>query len=281
MRASTNVEVKEMHRVRNTGSTSAKVAPAVPQPSRAKTKGNEEVASLFGVLGEGVEDGAASLERLSLNGATHLPAEEVHAPGTPHSSGTPAGLLVGGTAGASGTTPPASVVSRCWGEEMEGAAEGGSSHTEGTVSIWQALEATGDAGSDLSSVSTAERREVEIPQSLEVMQDLHDEFWGRIKPAMDLNHWGMAEALLRDLGRTTVGFLDRRGAGLSRDQERMMKGRVTETVLQILNTYRKRGMQEPSVVGRELAKLARDPDLSREHKVKIGVMKGMNCREIV
>ena len=154
---------------------------------------------------------------------------------------------------------------------MEGAAEGGSSHTEGTVSIWQALEATGDAGSDLSSVSTAERREVEIPQSLEVMQDLHDEFWGRIKPAMDLNHWGMAEALLRDLGRTTVGFLDRRGAGLGRDQERMMKGRVTETVLQILNTYRKRGMQEPSVVGRELAM---DPDLSREHKVKIGVMKG-------
>ena len=36
----------------------------------------------------------------------------------------------------------------------------------------------------------------------------------------------------------------------------MMKGRVTETVLQILNTYRKRGMQEPSAVGRELAKLA-------------------------
>ena len=33
-------------------------------------------------------------------------------------------------------------------------------------------------------------------------------------------------------------------------------------------------MQEPSVVGRELAKLAMDPDLSREHKVKIGVMKG-------
>ena len=54
----------------------------------------------------------------------------------------------------------------------------------------------------------------------------------------------------------------------------MMKGRVTETVLQILNTYRKRGMQEFSVVGRELAKLATDLDLSREHKVKIGVMKG-------
>ena len=59
----------------------------------------------------------------------------------------------------------------------------------------------------------------------------------------------------------------------------MVKGRVTETVLQILNTYRKRGMQEPSVVGRELAKLAMDPDLSMEHKVKIGVMKGKLGKE--
>ena len=103
---------------------------------------------------------------------------------------------------------------------MGGAEEGGSGHNEGSVNIWQALGAAGDPGSDLSSVSPSGAREGEIPQSLEAMQDLHDEFWGRIKPAIDLNHWGLVEALLRDLGRTMVGFLDRRGAGLSRDQER-------------------------------------------------------------
>ena len=40
-------------------------------------------------------------------------------------------------------------------------------------------------------------------------------------------------------------------------------------------TYRMRGMVAPQVVGMELSRLAVDQDLSWEHKVKIGVQKGI------
>ena len=54
----------------------------------------------------------------------------------------------------------------------------------------------------------------------------------------------------------------------------MVRGRVTEFTLQRLTTYRMRGMRSTHEVGEELAKLAADPDLSLEHRVKIGVQKG-------
>ena len=54
----------------------------------------------------------------------------------------------------------------------------------------------------------------------------------------------------------------------------MVEGRITETVLQCLTTYRMRGMMAPQMVWRELSRLAMEPDLSMEHKVDIGVQKG-------
>ena len=44
--------------------------------------------------------------------------------------------------------------------------------------------------------------------------------------------------------------------------------------LQRLTTFRMRGMRTTHVVGEELARLAAGPDLSLEHRVKIGVQKG-------
>ena len=52
---------------------------------------------------------------------------------------------------------------------------------------------------------------------------------------------------------------------------RMVRGRVTEFTLQRITTYRMRGMRATHEVGEELARLAADPDLSLEHRVKIGV----------
>ena len=54
----------------------------------------------------------------------------------------------------------------------------------------------------------------------------------------------------------------------------MIRGRVTEFALQRITTYRMRGMRSPHEVGEELGKLSASPDLSLEHKVKIGVQKG-------
>ena len=54
----------------------------------------------------------------------------------------------------------------------------------------------------------------------------------------------------------------------------MMRGRVVELALQRITTYRMRGMRATHEVGEELARLAADPDLSLEHRVKIGVQKG-------
>ena len=57
----------------------------------------------------------------------------------------------------------------------------------------------------------------------------------------------------------------------------MVRVRVTEFALQRITTFRMRGMRATHEVGGELARLARlaaDPDLSLEHRVKIGVQKG-------
>ena len=54
----------------------------------------------------------------------------------------------------------------------------------------------------------------------------------------------------------------------------MVRGRVTEFALQRLTTFRMRGMRATNVVCEELARLAAGPDLSLEHRVKIGVQKG-------
>ena len=54
----------------------------------------------------------------------------------------------------------------------------------------------------------------------------------------------------------------------------MMRGRVVELALQRIATYRMRGMRSPHEVGVELGQLSTIPDLTMEHKVKIGVQKG-------
>ena len=54
----------------------------------------------------------------------------------------------------------------------------------------------------------------------------------------------------------------------------MIIRRVIELALQRITTYRMRGMRSPQEVGEELGKLSASPDLSLEHKVKIGVQKG-------
>ena len=51
----------------------------------------------------------------------------------------------------------------------------------------------------------------------------------------------------------------------------MVRGRVTEFALQRITTFRMKGMKATHEVGEELAA---DPDLSLEHRVKIGVQKG-------
>jgi len=54
----------------------------------------------------------------------------------------------------------------------------------------------------------------------------------------------------------------------------MIIRRVIELALQRITTYRMRGMRSPHEVGVELGQLSTIPDLTLEHKVKIGVQKG-------
>ena len=54
----------------------------------------------------------------------------------------------------------------------------------------------------------------------------------------------------------------------------MVKGRSVELSLQKLYTYRMRGMRHAKVVAEELRRLGREEDLSMDHKVRIGVLKG-------
>ena len=54
----------------------------------------------------------------------------------------------------------------------------------------------------------------------------------------------------------------------------MIRRRVIELALQRITTYRMREMRSPHEVGVELGQLSTIPDLTLEHKVKIGVQKG-------
>ena len=94
--------------------------------------------------------------------------------------------------------------------------------------VWQSQDRVGDAGSDITSVSVAGTRGEDPPVSLEALQVIHDKYWGRTKNAFMLKAWGVAEGYLRELGRISTGFLERSRAGLSLEQERMVKGRITE-----------------------------------------------------
>ena len=220
------------------------------------------------------------MEELSLHDATFLPAGDGLTPESPYGTTAPSGPLAGGPGSSSGIpaiTPDemgaAALESEGWAEGVK-VSEGGTDPGSRIVEAWQSQDWVGDAGSDTTSVSVAGTRGEDPPVSLEALQVIHDKYWGRIRNAFTLKAWGVAEGFLWELGRISTGFLERSRAGLSLDQERMIKGRITEMVLQRLTTYRMRGMMAPQVVGVELSRLAVDQDLSWEHKVKIGVQKG-------
>ena len=55
---------------------------------------------------------------------------------------------------------------------------------------------------------------------------------------------------------------------------RIVKGRSVECSLLRLNGHRMQGMRDTKMVADELRRLGREEDLSLDHEVRIGVLKG-------
>ena len=71
------------------------------------------------------------------------------------------------------------------------------------------------------------------------------------------------------------GFVERRGATVSPEQLRMVRGRATEGLLQGLSCHRMQGMQDTRMVAEEVKRLGRENDLSVDHRVRLAIIKGM------
>ena len=71
------------------------------------------------------------------------------------------------------------------------------------------------------------------------------------------------------------GFVERRGATVSPEQLRIVRGRATECLLQGLSCHRMQGMQDTRMVAEEVKRLGRENDLSVDHRVRLAIIKGI------
>ena len=93
----------------------------------------------------------------------------------------------------------------------------------------------GDTGSDSISVSAAGSQVEDRPASLEEMQRVHEVLWARIKAALALKHWELADGMLLELRGISRKFLDRHRASLSGDEERYVSGEMLPVYLNELS----------------------------------------------
>ena len=56
------------------------------------------------------------------------------------------------------------------------------------------------------------------PTTLEDLQVFHDSHWSKIRNAMELEYWAVAETRLVELEQVSSRFLGQNRGGLSRDQ---------------------------------------------------------------
>ena len=220
VRATATKRVQAFHKVLREGVVASQVT---PRGNSERTSGRQDLSQntmlirLRGQIASGGQEGTLEIEGMSLNDSTapgvvgNLKPEVSEAEEPTIQLGTGNDQALGSIHGSRSSDDWNTMAEVEYGME------------ERAVTLWQSSSSSGAGESTCSGPvphQVKEERSGPVGPTLEGLQVFHDSQWSKIRSAMELDYWAMAENHLVELEQVSSRFLGQNRGGLSRDQER-------------------------------------------------------------